>query len=132
MKEAKMSNVFQAIAQTALIVAVSLTGVPANAEPELQPKAACTVRNALPILQVMIPPTIPQLAAIEGFSGEAMVRVELDTTGIPRNPAIVKSTGYPILDQAALKSVLEQQFTPEIRDCEAVAGTYGVAVEFVR
>jgi protein TonB len=74
------------------------------------------------------PPLLPALNYIP--SGTAIVRFEITENGTPQNATIEKSSGSYLLDRAAMKTVLHQKFTPEIRDCAPVAGSYLYEVDY--
>jgi TonB family protein len=72
----------------------------------------------------MPPFTLPKAA------GTAIVEIDLTAEGKPENPQIVQSTGDILYDQAAIKTVLIQQFAPEVRDCVNVKGSYLYEVDY--
>jgi TonB family protein len=125
-----MSHVAALISQSALVAALMGASLPASAATLTREHAICTVRNAPAAVSRVVPAETPLLAQLANLSGTARVEVDLDSNGVASNPLIVESTGSSLLDRAALRSVLEQTFTPEVRDCVNVPGTYAVQVEF--
>jgi TonB family protein len=125
-----MSNVATLISQSTLVAAFIGASLPASAATSMQEKASCTVRDAPAALSRVIPVEAPPIAQLAHLSGTARVKIDLASNGVASNPRIVESTGSDLLDRAALKSVLEQTFTPEVRDCVSVPGSYAVEVEF--
>lgn len=122
-----MTSLPNVLAHAVLIAAVASAGLPANAAPE---KTVCTVRNAAAAVREIIPANVPPFAEAAHLSGSALVQFDLDARGVARNAAIVGSTGNSLLDGAAREAALEQGYSPEVRDCDAVAGTYRIIVDF--
>ena len=59
-----------------------------------------------------IPEGDPPMARRGGWQGTVMVEVWLDANGEQIKREILQSSGYALLDQAALRSVARNQFTP--------------------
>ena len=59
-----------------------------------------------------IPEEYPLMARRRGWQGTVMVEVWLDANGEQIKREILQSSGYALLDQAALRSVARNQFTP--------------------
>lgn len=59
------------------------------------------------------PPEYPRLAKQMHQEGMVMLRVEIDQKGIPVKVEVKQSSGYKLLDQAALKAVRRWRFQPE-------------------
>ncbi len=59
-----------------------------------------------------IPEEYPLMARRRGWQGTVMVEVWLDASGEQLKREILQSSGYALLDQAALRSVARNQFTP--------------------
>ncbi len=59
-------------------------------------------------------PDYPELARRLGIEGQAVIRVLIDTDGLPVIAFILKSSGYTLLDNAALKSIKNLKFEPPI------------------
>jgi TonB family protein len=62
--------------------------------------------------------------------GRPRVLVSLAPDGTVTDTTILESSGYPVLDNAALATTRATKFRPEIRDCIAIAGSYVYAVNF--
>jgi len=58
------------------------------------------------------PPEYPPLAKQMGQEGLVMLNVEVDREGMPIRVQIQKSSGFPLLDHAALKAVCHWRFQP--------------------
>lgn len=59
------------------------------------------------------PPEYPQLAKQMRQEGLVILRVEVDQKGVPTTVEVEQSSGYQLLDQAALKAVKRWRFQPE-------------------
>jgi TonB family protein len=72
------------------------------------------------------------LPALTSFPphGTAIVRFDITKYGTPQDAKIEKSSGLYLLDQAAKKTVLNQRFSPEIRNCVPVTGSYLYEVDY--
>jgi protein TonB len=76
------------------------------------------------------PPNYPDLARRNGWQGLCMVRVNVDAAGRAASVALARSSGYGILDQAALTAVKRWKFTPRMVRGAASASTVEVPVNF--
>jgi len=47
----------------------------------------------------------PPLARLRKSGGDALVRFEIDHTGVAREIEVVRSSGYPLLDESAVRAV---------------------------
>jgi len=59
------------------------------------------------------PPEYPQLAKQMHQEGLVILRVEIDQKGMPVKVEVEQSSGYQLLDRAALKAVRHWRFQPE-------------------
>ena len=126
-----MTNLKNAL-PAALLLMLGGSTVAASAQTMLPINDDCPVRNAAarPLtFHAAEPPLLPALTSYNAH-GTAIVRFEITEDGTPRNATIEKSSGSYLLDQAAMKTVLNQQFVPEIRDCVPVAGSYLYEVDY--
>jgi protein TonB len=58
------------------------------------------------------------------------LRANIDAQGMLLDLVIEQSSGYPLLDEAALKAIRKWRFRPGTRNGEAVAGSVVIPVEF--
>jgi TonB family protein len=65
-----------------------------------------------------------------GTNATAMIKVDLDAGGNVTGVSVYASTGSMELDRAALDAARESTYAPEMRDCQAVPGSYLFKVEF--
>ena len=75
-------------------------------------------------------PTYPQIALRRHETGRVMLRVSVSAHGRPLEVDVAQSSGYPILDSAALSAVRQWQFIPAMQAGTAVAAIAEVPVRF--
>jgi TonB family protein len=126
-----MTNLKNALIALLFLLMLGGSTVAASAQTTVPSNTDCQIRNA-PARPVTFHPTeLPLAPVLSGYpmNGTAIVRVDITENGTPRNATIERSSGSYLLDQAAIKTVLNQEFAPEIRDCVPVAGSYLYEVE---
>ncbi len=90
-----------------------------------------TERGAVPLGgSVNAPPRYPYLARARAQEGQVVVRVEVDAAGSVRTITIARSSGFALLDEAALGAVREWRFEPARRSGVAVTATLDVPISF--
>jgi protein TonB len=75
-------------------------------------------------------PDYPRDSRRRGEQGTVVLDVEVSADGHVESVAIVSSSGYPRLDEAAALAIREAQFTPALLDGRAVGGTVRVPYRF--
>jgi protein TonB len=113
---------------------------PAGATAKVQPNAPPQVAVAIPAPIVRSTPVAslsrnrkpdyPAEARRRGLQGQALLRVEISAAGTPADVQLVTSSGYSILDQAALAAVKEWRFAPATVDGKPVSGAVEIPVRF--
>jgi protein TonB len=100
--------------------------------PQRQTSVAATKTANVPQPVVIrnTPPIYPETARRAGWEGRVTVRVEVSADGLPMSVALQKSSGYGVLDQAALRAVKTWRFQPRTMGGVAMAGTVDVPVNF--
>ena len=76
------------------------------------------------------PPRYPWAARLQGWEGTVVVRGFVTPNGMVSSLRIVKSTGYAVLDEAALKALGRWQFIPSRRKGKAVASLVEIPITF--
>ncbi len=92
--------------------------------------AAKTANVPQPVVIRNTPPAYPETARRAGWKGRVTVRVEVSADGLPIRVALEKSSGYGVLDQAALRAVKSWRFQPRTIGGVTMAGTVDVPVNF--
>jgi periplasmic protein TonB len=92
--------------------------------------AAKTANVPQPVVIRNTPPIYPETARRAGWEGRVTVRVEVSADGLPISVALEKSSGYGVLDQAALRAVKGWRFQPRTIGGVAMAGMVDVPVNF--
>ncbi len=113
-------------------------GEPATPDPGSRPGAGehgGTVANdrtvAMPRPGGNPPPEYPRLARWRGWQGTVLLGVVVDEKGRPLEVMIEKSSGYPLLDRAARKTVRGWSFIPASRGRRPVRARIIVPIRFV-
>lgn len=75
-------------------------------------------------------PGYPEMARRRGEQGRVMLRVNVASNGIPEDVTVSASSGYPILDSAALAAVRQWRFVPATQAGVPVAAVAEVPVRF--
>lgn len=75
-------------------------------------------------------PHYPELARKRGQEGTVNIRCQVAATGEVLDAAIAKSSGFKLLDEAALKTLLKWRFKPATNNGTNVPGTVIVPVLF--
>jgi protein TonB len=76
------------------------------------------------------PPIYPRQSIERDEEGVVLVRAFVDPTGAPQRVMVWKGSGYPLLDEAALKAVQGWRFEPMLREGRATASWVQVPVRF--
>ena len=76
------------------------------------------------------PPRYPYRARQRGQEGRVILRVRVTASGEPSTVSVRQSSGYRLLDEAALAAVKRWQFTPARQSGVAVAGWLDVPFAF--
>jgi protein TonB len=76
------------------------------------------------------PPEYPEEARERGWQGRVVLHVEVSPAGLPQDVRVSASSGYDMLDQAALRAVRGWRFVPAMRGGVPVAGAVNVPVQF--
>ncbi|MHB1333441.1 MAG: TonB family protein [Sulfuriferula sp.] len=76
------------------------------------------------------PPPYPLMARRNGYQGTVVVRAEVSVDGDCLQARVEKSSGYAVLDQAALEAVKQWRFLPARRGNQTVAAWVEVPVTF--
>ncbi|RMD68336.1 MAG: energy transducer TonB, partial [Gammaproteobacteria bacterium] len=75
-------------------------------------------------------PRYPRLARRRGLEGEVLLEVKVGSAGLPLRVRVVRSSGHPVLDRAALEAVSRWRFAPARRGGIPVTATTRIPVRF--
>lgn len=83
-------------------------------------------------VQYLEPPVLvyPRLSERNGERGRVMVRVFIDTLGLPQNVQVSQSSGFSRLDDAAVSAVRKARFKPYTENGQPAAGWAVVPADF--
>jgi periplasmic protein TonB len=76
------------------------------------------------------PPAYPEIARRRGEQGRVLLRVAVSPAGLPVNVSVAESSGFPVLDSAAVNAVEQWRFVPATRAGAPVAATAEVPLRF--
>jgi protein TonB len=88
------------------------------------------IHEARPIYRKNPPPRYPGLARRKGYQGTVVLEVLVDERGKVGGLRVITSSGYAILDRAAVGAVENWLFEPGVREGEAVAMRVKIPVRF--
>lgn len=105
-----------------LVLAIALCGVvrPALAPQRTEPARYAAVKK----------PDYPPEALHTGIEGTTVLSALISASGTASRVAVHQSSGHPLLDAAALKSIQEFQFTPARIDGVARASWVKIPIRF--
>lgn len=110
----------------------------ADSQPQTKPQSESSVGSQ----NAFVPPTshaaylknpkpaYPPLALRRGIEGLVLLSVEVSQTGQTLSVSLKKSSGFVLLDTAALKAVRVWQFAPATRGGRAVSARVDVPIRF--
>jgi protein TonB len=75
-------------------------------------------------------PSYPPAAQRRGLQGKVILKIHVLASGQPDNVTVAKSSGYDILDDAAVKAVTGWVFDPAKRGQKAIDGWVNVPINF--
>ncbi|MCD4716168.1 MAG: energy transducer TonB, partial [Desulfobacterales bacterium] len=88
------------------------------------------VREAMPLYRINPAPKYPKIARRRGYKGTVVLEVLVDRNGRVDDLRVSTSSGYKILDKAALASVKDWAFEPGMRGDQKVEMWVRVPVRF--
>jgi len=91
-----------------------------------------TTQETPPDFSMNPPPKYPHEAVRNGWEGEVLLRIEVAPNGQVRNVSVEKSSGYDVLDRAALRAVRLWKGVPATLGGEPVAVVRLMPVRFLR
>jgi periplasmic protein TonB len=112
---------------------------PARVTPSVQPPAAneataaaTALTPARPVagMETDRPPAYPEIARRRGEQGRVLLRVAVSPAGLPINVSVAESSGFSILDSAAVNAVEQWRFVPATRAGAPVAATADIPLRF--
>ncbi|MDP9112028.1 MAG: TonB family protein, partial [Candidatus Eremiobacteraeota bacterium] len=111
---------------------VSGPGIPADPPPLESPPPATAC--AAPDIDARTIQTAsletPLEARQQGATGTVQVKVSLDADGAIGGASIYRSSGWAVLDQAALRAARDSTYRAEEKNCVPVAGSYLFTAQF--
>ncbi|WP_157861444.1 energy transducer TonB [Desulfurivibrio alkaliphilus] len=103
----------------------------AGATAKQQSTAAGPITEARPLYRENPPPPYPRAAQRRHHQGTVILEVLVNRQGRVEELQVAESSGYPLLDQAALAAVADWRFEPGRRNGQTITSTVLVPVSFV-
>lgn len=75
-------------------------------------------------------PQYPRLARLRGLEGEVVIQLAVNSKGVPIKTKLVRSSGHPVLDQAALEGLKKWRFEKSTEISQTIAFTTRKTVKF--
>jgi protein TonB len=88
------------------------------------------VQEAKPLYRTNPAPEYPHIARLRGYQGHVVLKVLVDREGNVSDLEVSRSSGYPVLDQAAVNSVKKWIFVPAMRGNESVEMWVRIPIRF--
>jgi protein TonB len=76
------------------------------------------------------PPVYPEIAMDRGWEGKVLMKVRVLASGKPESVSVVKSSGKPVLDDEAVRTVKTWSFAPATRGNNPIDGWVTVPMSF--
>jgi protein TonB len=102
------------------------------AVPTAQPVATGPVMPPRPVagMETNRAPIYPEIARRRGEQGRVVLRVNISPEGAPLEVDVAATSGYPILDSAALAAVHQWRFIPATQTGVPVAAVAEIPIHF--
>jgi TonB family protein len=110
-----------------VLVLLACFALPTKAQPQAAPAASCTQDV---VARKKVTPEMPPSALRDSASGAVEVNVFVNESGAVTNVIVSKSGGRKDFDDAAMGAARTSLYSPAVRDCKPVAGTYLYTVTF--
>lgn len=94
------------------------------------PRPSGAVVEAAPDARSNPPPSYPKTARRNGWEGKVLIRATITTRGTVSAASIVRSSGYGVLDSAAISAVRRWRFRPKTVGNQPVESTIEVPINF--
>lgn len=108
--------------------ALTQSAVPEVTAPAREPapisEAPQTIVTSSPV------PVYPPLARRRGWQGEVLLAIDVAATGVAGEPVVLRSSGFDLLDRAALEVARQWRIVPERRNGVAMPTRVEVPVQF--
>lgn len=75
-------------------------------------------------------PHYPRVARLRGLEGEVVIQLAVNSKGVPVKTSLVRSSGHPVLDQAALEGLKKWRFEQNSEISQTIAFTTQKTVKF--
>ncbi|MEO6990100.1 MAG: TonB family protein, partial [Candidatus Baltobacteraceae bacterium] len=116
-------------AQHLLLLAKSVTPVDAPV-PADDPAPDCARPNLPAAMTNPVQPRYSDITIEQDVAGRALVRVTLADDGEVVDAVIYRSSGFRAIDEPAFKAALNSTYSPSVRSCRKIGGSYLFEAQF--
>jgi protein TonB len=109
--------------------ATNTPAAPSDAGPAAH-NAHAAIRASVPLYDLNPPPVYPWVARRRNYQGTVLLDVRVTAEGLVAEVKVARSSGYPVLDRSALKSVRHWRFEPARRGSHPIETWVQVPVRF--
>ena len=103
---------------------------PGGSQPGSPNSAEIIRQPAVPLYRRNPPPPYPRIAKARGYQGRTLLKVLVGTDGRVKEIAVAASSGYAVLDEAAVKTVRQWLFEPARQGLAPMAMWVTVPIRF--
>lgn len=114
----------------ATLVQLSPVDLPAIKKEEVLSPSHTPITHALPMYRKNTPPQYPLIARRRGYQGKVLLEVLVKKDGRAGSIRLARSSGYEVLDRAAIKGVRNWLFHPAKRGSELVEMWVEIPIRF--
>ena len=114
----------------ATLAQLSPVDLPAIKKEEVLSPSHTPITHALPMYRKNAPPQYPLLARRRGYQGKVLLEVLVKKDGRAGSIRLARSSGYEVLDRAAIKGVRNWLFHPAKRGNELVEMWVEIPIRF--
>ncbi|BDE06000.1 hypothetical protein WPS_12760 [Vulcanimicrobium alpinum] len=117
------------LAAPSVASAATLTLIP-NATQTVSATVRCSAAGAPASILAAADAELPGIAAGQNVQGATAIRIGLNPGGRLEYASVMRTSGNPWIDAAALRATRLSHYRSETRDCSSVSGEYAVLVDF--
>lgn len=99
-------------------------------DPDETPEITFVDYQIPPTLVKEVKPTYPEIAAASGVEADVILLVYIDENGDVTHVVVQGSSGFPAMDDEAVKAAKKCKFKPALQNGHPVAVWYSVVMEF--
>lgn len=107
-----------------------LEETPQESQTEITQSVTVQTPDVMPSIVKNMKPKYPRIAKKNGYEGTVLLKVEILKDGKVGNISIATSSGYDMLDQAAIESIQKWKFSPAKKQNECIDQWVNLPINF--